>query len=144
MELRQLRSRITCGKLHTYTVADPGLQAEETKVPGPGAGLCPGFTVSRAILADAIALTRGDRFYTHACKYCPLITPDPIWTNKYFQSLRSTIRLGATETASEIQRILDLEARSDLSSFAVYLITTPRILFIPGTGSPQEILNDIC
>lgn len=29
----------------------------------PGAGLCPGFTVSRAILADAIALTRGDRFY---------------------------------------------------------------------------------
>ncbi|KAG8794414.1 hypothetical protein FRC17_008302, partial [Serendipita sp. 399] len=43
----------------------PGLQAEDTKPPGPGAGLCPGYTVSRAILADAIALTRGDRFYTH-------------------------------------------------------------------------------
>ncbi|KIM34230.1 hypothetical protein M408DRAFT_59813 [Serendipita vermifera MAFF 305830] len=42
----------------------PGLQAEDTKPPGPGAGLCPGYTVSRAILADAIALTRGDRFYT--------------------------------------------------------------------------------
>ncbi|KXN88689.1 Linoleate 10R-lipoxygenase [Leucoagaricus sp. SymC.cos] len=41
-----------------------GLQAEETKVPGPGAGLCPGFTISRAILSDAVCLTRGDRFLT--------------------------------------------------------------------------------
>jgi cytochrome P450 len=47
-------------KLELY----PGLQAEETKTPGPGAGLCPGMTTSRAILADAIALTRGDRFFT--------------------------------------------------------------------------------
>ena len=30
----------------------------------PGAGLCPGYTMSRAILADAVALTRGDRFLT--------------------------------------------------------------------------------
>lgn len=30
-----------------------------------GAGLCPGYTISRAILSDAIALTRGDRFFTH-------------------------------------------------------------------------------
>ncbi|KAH7098788.1 putative linoleate diol synthase [Auriculariales sp. MPI-PUGE-AT-0066] len=42
-----------------------GLQAEEAKTPGRGAGLCPGFTISRAILGDAIALTRGDRFFTH-------------------------------------------------------------------------------
>ena len=41
-----------------------GLQAEETKPVVDGAGLCPGYTTSRAILADAIALTRGDRFYT--------------------------------------------------------------------------------
>lgn len=41
-----------------------GLQAEETKKPQPGAGLCPGFTISRAILADAVCLTRGDRFLT--------------------------------------------------------------------------------
>ncbi|KAF9787785.1 heme peroxidase [Thelephora terrestris] len=41
-----------------------GLQAEETKVPMPGAGLCPGYTISRAILSDAICLTRGDRFMT--------------------------------------------------------------------------------
>ncbi|KAI6041267.1 heme peroxidase, partial [Pisolithus marmoratus] len=40
-----------------------GLQAEETKPVTPGAGLCPGFTIARAILSDAIALTRGDRFF---------------------------------------------------------------------------------
>jgi len=59
-----------------------GLQAEEAKPLVDGAGLCPGephlsprlagdslllpgYTVSRAILSDAIALTRGDRYYTH-------------------------------------------------------------------------------
>lgn len=59
-----------------------GLQAEEAKPVVEGAGLCPckslhshlraysdprmflAYTVSRAILADAIALTRGDRFFT--------------------------------------------------------------------------------
>jgi linoleate 10R-lipoxygenase len=41
-----------------------GLQAEQAKEPRPGAGLCPGFTISRAILSDAVALTRGDRFMT--------------------------------------------------------------------------------
>ncbi|KAG9313033.1 heme peroxidase [Chiua virens] len=41
-----------------------GLQAEDTKPVIDGAGLCPGYTISRAILADAIALTRGDRFFT--------------------------------------------------------------------------------
>ncbi|KAL5504779.1 hypothetical protein ACEPAH_7442 [Sanghuangporus vaninii] len=42
----------------------PGLMAEEAKPPIPGAGLCPGYTISRAILADAVALVRGDRFLT--------------------------------------------------------------------------------
>ena len=46
------------------TSSQIGLQAEEPKHPAPGAGLCPGYTTSRAILADAIALTRGDRFMT--------------------------------------------------------------------------------
>jgi linoleate 10R-lipoxygenase len=44
-----------------------GLQAEEAKKPVEGAGLCPGYTISRAILSDAIALTRGDRFFTSDC-----------------------------------------------------------------------------
>ncbi|KAG6381666.1 heme peroxidase [Boletus reticuloceps] len=40
-----------------------GLQAEETIPVVDGSGLCPGYTIARAILSDAIALTRGDRFF---------------------------------------------------------------------------------
>lgn len=46
--------------LELYT----GLQAEATKPVVKGAGLCPGYTISRAILADAVALIRGDRLFT--------------------------------------------------------------------------------
>ncbi|OCL12571.1 heme peroxidase [Glonium stellatum] len=43
----------------------PGLVVEEAKKPlCPGSGLTPSFTVSRAVLSDAVALVRGDRFYT--------------------------------------------------------------------------------
>lgn len=43
----------------------PGLVAEEPKKPQvPGAGLTPSYTVSRAVLSDAVALVRGDRFFT--------------------------------------------------------------------------------
>ena len=43
----------------------PGLVAEQAKEPlVPGSGLAPSFTVSRAVLSDAVALVRGDRFYT--------------------------------------------------------------------------------
>ncbi|KAL4935916.1 hypothetical protein BDV06DRAFT_217065 [Aspergillus oleicola] len=41
-----------------------GVQAEEAKAPFyPGSGLCSGFTISTAILFDAVTLVRGDRFY---------------------------------------------------------------------------------
>ena len=40
----------------------PGLVAEEAKkAMTPGSGLCTSFTISRAILSDAVALIRGDR-----------------------------------------------------------------------------------
>jgi linoleate 8R-lipoxygenase / 9,12-octadecadienoate 8-hydroperoxide 8R-isomerase len=42
----------------------PGIVVEEAKEPMLGSGLCPGFTISRAILSDAVSLVRGDRFYT--------------------------------------------------------------------------------
>lgn len=43
----------------------PGIIAESAKDPmAPGSGLCPGYTISRAVLSDAVALVRGDRFYT--------------------------------------------------------------------------------
>lgn len=42
----------------------PGLVVEEAKPPiAPGSGLCADFTISRAVLSDAVALVRGDRFY---------------------------------------------------------------------------------
>jgi hypothetical protein len=43
----------------------PGLQAETTKPPIPGSGVCPGQTTGRGILDDAVALVRGDRFLTY-------------------------------------------------------------------------------
>lgn len=43
----------------------PGLIVEDAKKPMvPGSGLCANYTTSRAILSDAVALVRGDRFYT--------------------------------------------------------------------------------
>ncbi|OOF98169.1 hypothetical protein ASPCADRAFT_142143 [Aspergillus carbonarius ITEM 5010] len=43
----------------------PGIIVEATKDPMvPGSGLCTNFTISRAVLSDAVALVRGDRFYT--------------------------------------------------------------------------------
>ena len=43
----------------------PGLICESTKKEvRPGSGLMPGYTISRAILSDAVALVRGDRFHT--------------------------------------------------------------------------------
>jgi hypothetical protein len=48
-----------------YVEMYPGLVAEDAKEAiSPSSGLCPGYTISRAILADAVALSRGDRFYT--------------------------------------------------------------------------------
>ncbi|KAE8180162.1 hypothetical protein CF336_g9387, partial [Tilletia laevis] len=43
----------------------PGLLAEESKPAVPGSGLCPGHTIGRGILDDAVSLIRSDRFLTH-------------------------------------------------------------------------------
>lgn len=54
---------------HLYDTPDhvemyPGVVIEEAKHPMVGSGLCASYTTSRAILSDAVALVRGDRFYT--------------------------------------------------------------------------------
>ncbi|KAF2263245.1 heme peroxidase [Lojkania enalia] len=55
---------------HLYDTPDkveiyPGIVVEDAKKPlAPGSGLTPPYTVSRAVLSDAVALVRGDRFYT--------------------------------------------------------------------------------
>lgn len=40
------------------------MQAEEARPSRHGSGLASGYTMSRSILADAVALIRGDRFLT--------------------------------------------------------------------------------
>ncbi|EJD07240.1 linoleate diol synthase [Fomitiporia mediterranea MF3/22] len=62
-EIAEAASRLYYGDINNLELY-VGLQGEETKPVVDGAGLCPGYTISRAILADAISLTRGDRFYT--------------------------------------------------------------------------------
>lgn len=48
-----------------YVELYPGLVSEDAKDPMiPGVGICPTYTISRAVLSDAVALVRGDRFYT--------------------------------------------------------------------------------
>lgn len=43
----------------------PGIIVEDAKKPmAPGSGLCTNYTISRAVLSDAVSLVRGDRFYT--------------------------------------------------------------------------------
>ena len=62
-----------------YVELYPGLVAEDAKERlDPGSGLCPGFTVSRAVLSDAVALMRGDRFYTVVCFFVLLVKSRPL------------------------------------------------------------------
>jgi hypothetical protein len=43
----------------------PGMVVEYTKKSmAPGAGLCPTQVIGKGLLSDAVALVRGDRFYT--------------------------------------------------------------------------------
>ncbi|KAF4552020.1 Psi-producing oxygenase A-like protein 1 [Elsinoe fawcettii] len=73
---------------HLYKHVDnvelyPGLVVEDAKDPMvPGAGLCPSYTVSRAILADAVALVRGDRFFTTS--YHPRILTNWGWAEGWY------------------------------------------------------------
>jgi hypothetical protein len=78
-----------------------GLLAEETKQPGSGAGLCPGYTLSRAILSDAVCLTRGDRFLTtEFTRARPSLVPLPDAYTDASPGQHKTCPHGATPTAS--------------------------------------------
>lgn len=55
-----------------YVELYPGIIAEEAKEPMvPGVGIAPTYTISRAVLSDAVALVRGDRFYTVSRRLLP-------------------------------------------------------------------------
>ncbi|KJX94810.1 fatty acid oxygenase like protein [Zymoseptoria brevis] len=77
---------------HLYNTPDdvelyPGLVVEDDKQAKlPGSGLCPSYTTSRGVLSDAVALVRGDRFYTTA------YTPASL-TNWGFQEASSDLSI---------------------------------------------------
>ncbi|CAF3567602.1 unnamed protein product [Rotaria socialis] len=52
----------------------PGLLCERKKPAVDGSGFCPGYTTSLAILSDATALVRGDRFHSKEETYFNLTT----------------------------------------------------------------------
>lgn len=55
-----------------YVELYPGIVSEEAKQPmAPGVGIAPTYTISRAVLSDAVALVRGDRHYTVSFKKIP-------------------------------------------------------------------------
>jgi hypothetical protein len=55
----------------------PGILIENTKKPmSPGSGLCPNQTIGKAILSDAVALVRGDRFFTVVMYLSDFLTKD--------------------------------------------------------------------
>ncbi|BGP00071.1 hypothetical protein NBRC10513v2_004294 [Rhodotorula toruloides] len=66
----------------------PGLMAEQPKPSREGSGLAPGYIISRAILSDAAALVRGDRFLTHDYNVATL-------TSYHFQDLQPDLDNGA-------------------------------------------------
>ena len=74
----------------------PGIVTESAKVPmTPGVGIAPTFTISRAILSDAVALVRGDRFYTASIlKSSALIPPDLPLSNTGRLSREESDKLG--------------------------------------------------
>lgn len=49
----------------------PGLSAEEPKPSQAASGLAAGYTVTRAILSDAAALVRGDRYVSYLSHSLP-------------------------------------------------------------------------
>lgn len=74
----------------------PGLVVEEAKEPQVGSGLCPSYTVSRAILSDAVALVRGDRFYmvslNHEADPAPLLIADRSTTRQRTSPIGVTMK----------------------------------------------------
>jgi hypothetical protein len=92
-----------------------GLQAEATKPVVTGAGLCPGYSISRAILADAIALIRGDRLFTAD------FTP------------HNLTAWGITPIARGLQTTLDSDLCSVDFSFVPFPNNSQRIAPMPGS-----------
>ncbi|KAJ6591567.1 linoleate diol synthase [Mycena vulgaris] len=94
-----------------------GLQAEEAKPVVEGAGLCPGYTISRAILSDAIALTR---HFTHD------YTPFNLTAWGFADCQRDPVRFGSTLGRLFMRTLPD--NFSENSGYALFSLMTPSAM----------------
>ncbi|KAK0896535.1 hypothetical protein LTR02_011191 [Friedmanniomyces endolithicus] len=122
---------------HLYDTPDnvelyPGLVIEDAKRPfTPGSGLCPGFTVSRGVLSDAVALVRGDRFFT--TNYTPASL-----TNWGYQECSSDVNIDNGCVFYKLfQRALP-NNYDPASVYAHYPMTVPH-----GTDGMAEVLKKL-
>ncbi|KAE8185322.1 hypothetical protein CF328_g7582, partial [Tilletia controversa] len=113
----------------------PGLLAEESKPHVPGSGLCPGHTIGRGLLADAVSLIRSDRFLTHDLNVSTLtswgmsqLKPQPgayggLLSTVLFRTLpgawsfNSTYGLFPFYTPSAIREIMHANKKEELYNF---------------------------
>ncbi|KAK0295979.1 hypothetical protein LTS00_005264 [Friedmanniomyces endolithicus] len=122
---------------HLYDTPDnvelyPGLVIEDAKRPfTPGSGLCPGFTVSRGVLSDAVALVRGDRFFT--TNYTPASL-----TNWGYQECSSDVNIDNGCVFYKLfQRALP-DNYDPASVYAHYPMTVPH-----GTDGMADVLKKL-
>ncbi|KAL2052222.1 hypothetical protein ABVK25_007381 [Lepraria finkii] len=103
-----------------YVEMYTGIVSESAKVPMvPGVGIAPTFTISRAVLSDAVALVRGDRFYT--IDYNPKNL-----TNWGYSEVQYDL---AVEQGCENQKILRNLGREDQYSWDRPARIPPRVNF---------------
>ena len=106
-----------------------GLQAEDAKPVVTGAGLCPGYTISRAILADAVALIRGDRFFTAD------FTPHNLTAWGYADCVRSPENPGFGSMLGRLFLRTLPDEFTENSTYAWFPLMTPQAM--------GEILTDL-
>ncbi|PWN44159.1 heme peroxidase [Ceraceosorus guamensis] len=111
----------------------PGLLAEEPKPAQPASGLCPGHTISRAILSDAASLIRGDRFYTSDFTSSALTT----WGYQYATQPQAGSQ---GVVAKMLFNCLPTEYATSNSTFALYPFMTPPAMLkvLEGYGKADE------
>ena len=106
-----------------------GLQAEDAKPVVKGAGLCPGYTISRAILADAVALIRGDRFFTAD------FTPHNLTAWGYADCVRSPENPGFGSMLGRLFLRTLPDEFTENSTYAWFPLMTPQAM--------DEVLTDL-
>ena len=102
----------------------------------PGSGLCASFTTSRAILSDAVALVRGDRFYT--IDY----TPNNL-TNWGFQAASSDLNIDHGAVLYKLVLTALPNHFSKNSVFAHYPLTNPPETMALLKGMGRDMLFSV-